>query len=161
MMKTIDGIVPVMLTPFTREGEIDYAGLERLIDWYLAKGADALFAVCQSSEMQFLSLAERVALARFVVRRVNGRIPVVASGHISDPVDLQTGELRAMSETGIDALVLVTNHLDPGKQGRSVFRHTLDGLLAALPGTMPLGLAGKGAEQHAGRSTSPFAPDNH
>ncbi|MEG1113335.1 MAG: dihydrodipicolinate synthase family protein, partial [Hafnia sp.] len=55
-MKTINGIVPVMLTPFTADEQIDYPALERLIDWYLAKGVDALFAVCQSSEMQFLSL---------------------------------------------------------------------------------------------------------
>jgi len=59
-MKKIEGIVPVMLTPFTGDNQIDYAGLARLIDWYLDKGVDALFAVCQSSEMQFLTLDERV-----------------------------------------------------------------------------------------------------
>lgn len=55
MTHKIQGIIPVMLTPFTDQGEIDYPGLERLIEWYLEKGADALFAVCQSSEMQFLT----------------------------------------------------------------------------------------------------------
>ncbi|WP_246873068.1 dihydrodipicolinate synthase family protein, partial [Pantoea ananatis] len=42
-MKKIEGIVPVMLTPFTAENQIDYPGLSRLIDWYLAQGVDALF----------------------------------------------------------------------------------------------------------------------
>ena len=56
MHRAVGGIVPVMLTPFTDEGEVDYGSLERLIEWYLANGADALFAVCQSSEMQYLSL---------------------------------------------------------------------------------------------------------
>ena len=79
-MKPIEGIVPVMLTPFTDQNEIDWAGLDKLIDWYLAAGVDALFAVCQSSEMQFLSLEERTSLARFVVEKVQGRIPVIASG---------------------------------------------------------------------------------
>lgn len=51
MTVRIEGIVPVMLTPFSDEGEIDFSGLERLIEWYLACGCDALFAVCQSSEM--------------------------------------------------------------------------------------------------------------
>jgi dihydrodipicolinate synthase/N-acetylneuraminate lyase len=69
-MKTINGIVPVMLTPFTAGDRIDYPALAKLIDWYLEKGVDALFAVCQSSEMQFLSLEERVELARFVVQHV-------------------------------------------------------------------------------------------
>nr|WP_113866790.1 dihydrodipicolinate synthase family protein [Brenneria salicis]NMN90245.1 4-hydroxy-tetrahydrodipicolinate synthase [Brenneria salicis ATCC 15712 = DSM 30166]RBP62131.1 4-hydroxy-tetrahydrodipicolinate synthase [Brenneria salicis ATCC 15712 = DSM 30166]RLM31172.1 dihydrodipicolinate synthase family protein [Brenneria salicis ATCC 15712 = DSM 30166] len=139
-MKQIDGIVPVMLTPFTGNNDIDYPGLEKLIDWYLAKGVDALFAVCQSSEMLFLSLAERVELARFVVEKAAGRIPVIASGHISDDLDEQIGELRAMAETGIDALVLVTNHLDSNNQGSDVFYSTLNQLLAALPASMPLGL---------------------
>ncbi|MCL2892377.1 dihydrodipicolinate synthase family protein [Brenneria tiliae] len=139
-MKKIEGIVPVMLTPFTARNDIDYPGLAKLIDWYLEQGVDALFAVCQSSEMQFLSLPERVALARFVVERVAGRIPVIASGHISDDLDEQIAELRAMAETGIDALVLVTNHLDPRNQGSETFHATLHSLLAALPQTMPLGL---------------------
>lgn len=34
-MKSIEGIVPVMLTPFTEENEIDYKGLGNLIDWRL------------------------------------------------------------------------------------------------------------------------------
>jgi 4-hydroxy-tetrahydrodipicolinate synthase len=32
MTHKIEGIIPVMLTPFTDQGEIDYPGLERLID---------------------------------------------------------------------------------------------------------------------------------
>ena len=55
MAPRIEGIIPVMLTPFTEAGQVDYAGLERLIEWYLANGSDALFAVCQSSEMLFLA----------------------------------------------------------------------------------------------------------
>ncbi|HCQ3824589.1 TPA: dihydrodipicolinate synthase family protein, partial [Escherichia coli] len=45
-MKTIEGIIPVMLTPFTADNKIDYLSLKRLIDWYIENGADALFAVC-------------------------------------------------------------------------------------------------------------------
>lgn len=139
-MKTINGIVPVMLTPFTAGDRIDYPALAKLIDWYLEKGVDALFAVCQSSEMQFLSLDERVELANFVVQHVNGRIPVIASGHISDDIDAQKSELLAMAQTGIDALVLVTNHLDPRNEGSEVFYATLNTLLDTLPASLPLGL---------------------
>ena len=38
------GLWPVMLTPFTHEGDVDYASLERLIDWYESNGVDGLFA---------------------------------------------------------------------------------------------------------------------
>ncbi|CAI8878893.1 MULTISPECIES: dihydrodipicolinate synthase family protein [Burkholderia] len=137
---TIEGIVPVMLTPFDDAGAIDYAGLERLIEWYLAHGADALFAVAQSSEMQFLSLAERAELARFVVERVAGRVPVVASGHISDDLDAQVAELRAAAESGAQGVVLVTNRLDPQRKGSAAFLDHLHKLLARLPSDLPLGL---------------------
>ncbi|PTA95106.1 dihydrodipicolinate synthase family protein [Kluyvera sp. Nf5] len=139
-MRTINGIVPVMLTPFTADEQIDYPALAKLIDWYLEKGVDALFAVCQSSEMQFLSLQERVELARFVVQHVDGRIPVIASGHISDDIAAQKEELLAMAQTNIDALVLVTNHLDPRNEGSETFFATLNTLLDALPKELPLGL---------------------
>ncbi|VDZ61005.1 Dihydrodipicolinate synthase [Serratia odorifera] len=139
-MKEINGVVPVMLTPFNEQNEIDWPGLERLIEWYVQKGVDALFAVCQSSEMQFLSLQERVQLGRFVVEKTAGRVPVIVSGHISDDIDGQREELLAMADTGADALVLVTNHLDPKNQGSEVFYATLQNLLDALPQSLPLGL---------------------
>ena len=60
---------PVMLTPFTQRGEVDYDGLAALIDFYEAGGADGLFAICQSSEIFWLSLEERVSIAGFVKRR--------------------------------------------------------------------------------------------
>ena len=75
-------VFPVMLTPFHGDRSIDYAALEKLIAWYEEKGVDGLFAVCQSSEMFFLSLEERVALAKFV--KEHAHVPVVASGHIAD-----------------------------------------------------------------------------
>ena len=140
MTKTIEGIIPVMITPFTEDGAIDYAGLEKLINWYLAQDVDALFAVCQSSEMQYLSLKERGELGRFVVQQVGGRVPVISSGHISDDIDEQVTELTVAAETGADAVVLVTNHLDPAKQGMAAFRRTTDTLLNRLPQDMPLGL---------------------
>lgn len=138
--KKIEGVVPVMITPFLESGEIDYAGLERLTEWYIAKGSDALFAVCQSSEMQFLSVEERSALGKFVVKQAAGRIPVVVSGHISDDPYSQLEELIAAAETGADGVVLVTNHLDPKNRGTATFMGNLKWLLDRLPKDVPLGL---------------------
>ena len=78
--KDIHGIVPVMITPFHEAGDIDWDGLENLIEWYIAHGAQALFAVCQSSEMQFLSLADLRDLAIFTAKQINGCIPAITSG---------------------------------------------------------------------------------
>ena len=136
----IEGIVPVMITPYRESGEIDYAGLERLIEWYLANGSDALFAVCQSSEMQFLSVDERRELGKFVVKQAAGRVPVVVSGHISDDPFSQLEELIAAADTGADGIVLVTNHLDPKNRGSEPFLGNLKWLLERLPKDIPLGL---------------------
>ena len=136
----IEGIVPVMITPFTDAGDIDYAGLERLIEWYIAKGSDALFAVCQSSEMAFLSLTEREALAKFVVRQTAGRVPVIVSGHVSDDPHGQLEELLVAANSGADGVVLVTNHLDPKNRGSAALLGNLKWLLDQLPKDVPLGL---------------------
>ncbi|WP_158743533.1 dihydrodipicolinate synthase family protein [Acidisphaera sp. L21] len=138
--RPLDGIVAVMLTPFHDDGSIDYGSLSRLIDWYIGNGVDVLFAVCQSSEMFFLSLEERVALSRFVVEHAAGRVAVISSGHVSDSWEEQLTELTAIAATRPDAVVLITNRLDPDNQGEDAFRSNLDWLLARLPGDMPLGL---------------------
>ena len=69
---------PTMLTPFNAEGDIDVDGLGRLVEWYLDRGVDGLFAVCLSSEMFHLRPEERRTIARLVVETVAGRVPVAA-----------------------------------------------------------------------------------
>ncbi|MFT4192251.1 MAG: dihydrodipicolinate synthase family protein [Comamonas sp.] len=140
MHQPINGIIPVMLTPYTAQGDIDWEGLDRLTEWYIAQGADALFAVCQSSEMQKLTLDERVEIARRVKTQAAGRLPVIASGHVSDDRQAQREELLAIAATGVDGLVLVSNRLDPQQQGAATWRHNLEWLLAQLPPELPLGL---------------------
>ena len=109
------GLWPVMLTPFTKDGEVDFASLERLIDWYERSGVDGLFADCQSSEIFFLSLQERIRIAQFV--KSHAHVPVIASGHVSNAFSDPLEELKAIAATGVDALILITNRLvHPGRQ---------------------------------------------
>ena len=140
MASAISGIFPVVITPFKDDDRIDFDGYGRLLDWYLENGAHGLFAVCQSSEMQALSLDERVALARFTMDHVKGRIPVVASGHISDSRDDQLAELTAMAETGVDAVVLVTNRLAGKDDPEGTLLSSAKALIDALPADTRFGL---------------------
>lgn len=128
-----DGVWATMLTPFTEENQVDYPALGAMIDWYIENGVDGLFAVCQSSEMFFLSLEERVAVAQFVVKHANGRVGVVASGHISDDVADQIAEIKAISQTGIDAFVLVSNRLAKENESEAVCKQTIEQILQAVP----------------------------
>ncbi len=140
-MKTLlpDGIWPTMITPFTEDGTIDYPSLEKLVNWYIEEGVDGLFAVCQSSEMFYLSLEEKVSLAKATVEAAFGRVPVICSGHTSDTREEQVKELQAMANTGVEAVVMITNRLAREDEDESVFLKNLDYLLANLPYDLSLG----------------------
>lgn len=99
--KLPSGVWPVMLTPLHDDREIDWKGLDALTEWYLQAGVAGLFAVCLSSEMYDLSSAERLELSAHVVKRVNGRVPVVASGTFGGSISSQAGFSRQMVDTGV------------------------------------------------------------
>jgi 4-hydroxy-tetrahydrodipicolinate synthase len=128
-----DGVWPTMITPYTESNTVDYCALRDLVEWYIAREVDGLFAVCQSSEMFFLSLDEKVSIARHVVKTANGRVPVVASGHTSQELMPQLRELKAMADTGIDALVLVVNRLAEEKDSEEVWKRNAEIILNELP----------------------------
>lgn len=134
------GIWPVMLTPFTNQNEVDYNGLKELVEWYIQHRVDGLFAVCQSSEMFKLSLEERVNIARKVKEYAADRIPVIASGHISDNLEDQKKELCAVAETGVDALILITNRMAKEDESDDVWISNTQELLDAIPEHVKLGL---------------------
>jgi 4-hydroxy-tetrahydrodipicolinate synthase len=140
MPNIIKGIIPVMLTAFDDRGGIDWESQKRLTEWYLERGSESLFAVCQSSEMLYLDLSEREALARFTVEVVDGRIPVIASGHIGVTLDEQITELTRIAATGIDCLVFVTNRLDPEHLGSQHLFDIVETLMRELPPDLQLGL---------------------
>lgn len=133
------GVWPVMLTPFTEDNHIDDESLKRLVDWYIRSGVDGLFAVCQSSEMFFLSLEERVHLTEAVVRAAAGRVPVIASGQVSDQLEEQVREVNAVAACGPDAVILITNRFAAQDESDEVWFSNLQKLLDRLDPSVPLG----------------------
>ena len=136
-----------MITPYCADGQIDYRTAERYVDWYFENGLTGIFAICQSSEIFWLTLEERVKLNRCVYQRAKyleekfGRpFTVVSSGHVSDSLEDQARELNAVWESGTDALILITNRLDPENQGDDTFIHNAQWLLERLPENVKLGL---------------------
>lgn len=135
-----DGVWPTMITPYREDGGIDLDVLERLVEWYLERGVTGLFAVCQSSEMFFLSLRERLELARACVRLARGRVPVIASGHVADdPVD-QVEEAKAMADTGVAAVVLLANRFAAKHEDDEDLKRKLGLFLERFPAGTTLGL---------------------
>ncbi len=104
-----NGVYPTMITPFTDDNKIDFDGVLSLLEWYSQKGVDGVFAICQSSEIFFLSFEERLELLKFVMKNRPKNMAVVASGHTADDLNTQIEEAKAFSSVGADAYVFISN----------------------------------------------------
>ena len=140
-------IFTTMITPYKADGSIDYDMAEKYVDWYFENGLNGIFAVCQSSEIFYLTLEERVELNRRVYNRAKAlekqsgkRFTVVSSGHVSDTLEEQAEELNAIWNSGTDSLILITNRLDINQEGDDVFIANAEKLLQMLPDDVKLGL---------------------
>lgn len=136
-------ILTTMITPYTKDGKVDFETAKEYVKWYYDAGLTGIFAVCQSSEIFYLSLEERVALNACVYQQAKALDPdflVVSSGHVSDSPEDQATELNAIWESGTDALILITNRLDPNNEGDDVFIRNAENLIAKLPPEAKLGL---------------------
>lgn len=79
MIKTreIKGVVPVLLTPFTKARAIDEAGLERLVRYLLSKEIGGFWVLGTGSEDMDLTFEKRLQVARCIARVNKGRVPAV------------------------------------------------------------------------------------
>lgn len=129
-MKTIaNGVWPVMITPFTEDNKIDYDAVLRIIEWYDKEGVTGIFAVCQSSEMFFLSKEERLSLAKFVIDNTPKHIGVVVSGHVAEKVEDQIAEAQAMVDMGAGAYVFISNQFARQDEGDDVAKKRIEYLV--------------------------------
>ncbi|MBR5309381.1 MAG: dihydrodipicolinate synthase family protein [Clostridia bacterium] len=133
------GIYPTMITPY-KDGKIDFDGVNKLVDWYCENGCDGIFAVCQSSEMWYMGLDERVELAKAVLKAADGRLDIVASGHVSNSIEDQINEINAIGRTGVKAMVLVSNRFDPHNDGDDVWIANAERVLAGVDKDINLGM---------------------
>lgn len=128
------GIYPVMITPFTADNQIDYDAVDRIVEFYAQGGCHGIFAVCQSSEMFWLTENEREKLAARVVKASAGRMCVVASGHISERMEDQIRELRRIAATGVNAVVMISNRLASPDESDNALIARMKTILDAIPG---------------------------
>src|ERR1700760_2866057 len=102
--------VPVMITPFNLKAKVDLDVVSTLVEFYLAAGVKGFFANCLSSEMYSISEDERLELTRHVVRVVDGRVPIVATGSFGLTIEDKADFTARIYDTGIDAVILITGH---------------------------------------------------
>jgi len=122
-----------MITPFTENNKVDFKAVKAIVDWYIDRGCDGIFAVCQSSEMFFLTEQEKLDIAKAVVEASGSRVKVIASGHTADDHQEQIHQLGAMAQTGVDAVVLVANRMAKQNEGDAVFTANAEDIFSQLP----------------------------
>ena len=101
-------------TPFS-SGEVDYAALERLVDWHVEQGSDGLVAVGTTGEGATLTDYERRSVIERTIERAGRRIPVVAG--IGTNNTAQSIELARFAQAaGADAALVVTPYYNKPTQ---------------------------------------------
>ena len=133
MKKIYNGCWPTMITPFTEDNKVDFKAVKAIVDWYIERECDGIFAVCQSSEMFFLTEQEKLDIAKAVVEASDSRVKVIASGHTAEDHHQQIQQLGAMAQTGVDAVVLVANRMAKQHEGEDVFTSNAEDIFAQLP----------------------------
>jgi 4-hydroxy-tetrahydrodipicolinate synthase len=113
----ITGSIVALVTPMTETGDIDWAALERLIDWHIANGTQALGLVGTTGEASTLSHPEHREVIRFGVSHAGGRIPIMAG--TGSNATLEAVELTvSAAEAGADCALLVTPYYNrPTQEG--------------------------------------------
>ncbi len=123
MKQTIfKGMATAMVTPMTSTG-VDYDQLARFIDFQLEKGINALVAVGTTGESATLSPEERKAVIRFTVKRVDGRVPVIAGTGTNNTAHVLEYTRSACGD-GADAVLVVTPYYNKATQGGLIAHYT-------------------------------------
>lgn len=134
MIKDIpNGVYPTMITPYTADNKIDYNAVEKLINWYDEKGVAGIFAICQSSEIFYLSFEERLELLKFIVKNAPKDMTIVASGHTADDLETQIAEANKFIDVGIDGYVFISNRLANADEDDSVFLKNIEHVVNNIP----------------------------
>lgn len=111
----LEGVVPILVTPFDTSGRIDVDSLQQLIDFNIAAGVHGL-GVALGSEIFKFNEAERDLLVRAVVDHVAGRVPVVINSGASG-TDLAVHYSVAAERAGADALMVIPPFFMPASGG--------------------------------------------
>ncbi|MFJ3055205.1 4-hydroxy-tetrahydrodipicolinate synthase [Herbaspirillum sp. NPDC087042] len=121
MSLTFKGIVPALITPMTRDEEVDEAGLRTLVDRLIDAGVHGLFVLGTNGEFISLSEAEKLRVARIAVEQSAGRVPVIAGTGA-----YATREVIAlnskMQDQGVDGLSVITPYFNGATQPE-LFKH--------------------------------------
>lgn len=109
-----EGMATAIITPITENG-IDYDAFARLIDWQIEEGIDGLVVCGTTGESSTLTDEEHREAIAFAVKKVNGRVPVIAGTGSNDTAYAMELTKFACS-VGVDGVLVVTPYYNKATQ---------------------------------------------
>ena len=126
------GSMVALVTPMADDGSLDYAALERLVEFHVANGTDGIVAVGTTGESATLDHVEHCDVIRRVVQLAAGRVPVIAgtgANSTTEAIDLT----RCAMQAGADACLLVTPYYNKPTQEGLYLHHKAIAEAVAIP----------------------------
>lgn len=120
-IRKLEGSVVALVTPFDRQGKVDFEALERLVDFQIEAGTDAILALGTTGESSTMTHEEDNEVARCVVERVAGRVPVIA-GSGSNCTETMLEKSLAYQKIGVDGLLTITPYYNKSSE-EGIYQH--------------------------------------
>ena len=108
------GAATALVTPLTENG-VDYAAFEKLINWQIEEGIDALVICGTTGEASTLTDEEHREVLKFAAEVVAGRVPIIA-GTGSNDTAYAIDMTKFACELGYDAMLVVTPYYNKTTQ---------------------------------------------
>ena len=116
MKKTIfKGAGVALITPMNNDGSVNYETLEKLIEFQVNNRTDAIISCGTTGESATLSPLEHSKVIEFTLKKVNGRIPVIA-GSGSNNTETALKLSKEAESMGVDGLLIVTPYYNKTSQ---------------------------------------------
>lgn len=120
-MTNLTGSIVALVTPFTQDGSVDFERLEQLVDFHLEGGTNAILVLGTTGESSTMTDAEDTAVARCVVQRVAGRVPVIG-GAGSNSTAESLNKSKMLQQVGVDGLLLITPYYNKSNE-EGIYQH--------------------------------------
>ena len=115
-MSIFTGAAVAIVTPFNEDTTVNYEKLDKLIEYQIENGTDAIVICGTTGEASTLSHEEHLDVIKHCVKTVNKRVPVIA-GTGSNSTETAIFLSKEAEAAGADALLLVTPYYNKATQG--------------------------------------------
>ena len=120
-IRNLQGSIVALITPFNADGSVDYDSLEKLIEFHIDAGTDALLPLGTTGESSTMTHEEDNDVVRFVVEHAAGRIPVIA-GSGSNCTQTMLEKSLMYQQLGADGLLLITPYYNKSNE-EGIYQH--------------------------------------